>query len=194
MKQKSGSGVTNYRELDDQTLVSKTLKGDDHAFAEIIRRHQHTVARTVTGMLGNSVDAEDVGQQVFIRLYRALGDFRGEAMLSTYITRIAINLSINELRRKKKFSQWFKSLGDVTDKTNQELQLHEQNNSNDLNEIILKALDLLEPDFRSVVVLRLIEGYSTKETAEMLNIPLGTVLSRLSRAQEKLKKILQPFT
>jgi RNA polymerase sigma-70 factor, ECF subfamily len=175
---------------DDLDLVKRSCNGDDHAFAGLVKRYEQVVAKTVVGMLGNGADADDVGQQVFIRFYRALCDFRGEASLSTYLTRIAINLSLNELKKRKRFSRFFTRPTEALPES--QLMLGDDNESaEDVKEAVHKALQCLEPKFRSVVVLRMIQGYSTKETAEMLDLPLGTVLSRLSRAQEKLKELLK---
>jgi len=155
-----------------------------------VRRYGHTVAKTVSGMLGAGDDAEDVGQQVFIRFFRALDDYRGEAALGTYLTRIAINLSLNELKRRKRMSQiFFRPPESYPEKY--EMKADNAESELDAEEVVNKALQNLEPKFRSVVVLRMIQGYSTKETAEMLKLPLGTVLSRLSRAQDKLKELLK---
>ncbi len=177
-------------DLDDLELVERAGKGDDNAFAELVKRYEPAVAKTVVGMLGTSGDADDVGQQVFIRFYRALNDFRGEASLSTYLTRIAINLSLNELKRRKRFSAFF-ARPTAAAPESQLMQSDDNESATDTKEVVNKALQCLEPKFRSVVVLRMIQGYSTKETAEMLDLPMGTVLSRLSRAQEKLKELLK---
>ncbi len=179
--------------LEDLELVELSRKGDDHAFGVIISRYEHQIARTVIGMLGETDGAEDVGQETFIRFFRSLDKFRGDSTLGTYLTRIAINLSLNELnRRKKTLSLFFKraeekeTMFDVPEPGDEFERL-------DKKEMVDKALQQLDPGFRSVVVLRLLEGYSTKETAEVLKLPLGTVLSRLSRAQEKMKEILVPL-
>ncbi len=175
---------------EDLKLLKQAREGDHTAFARIVEKYEPVVANTVIGMLGNTAEADDVGQEVFIRFYRALNDFRGDSGLGTYLTRIAINLSLNELKRKKRavslFTQGQQDAGydDLSDQgREQEIK--------DTNEIVHSALNMLEPKFRSVVVLRLIQGYSTKETAEILDVPLGTVLSRLARAQKQLKKILE---
>ncbi len=181
-----------YSGVEDFELISRTIDGNDNAFAELVRRHQQTVAKTVIGMLGPGADAEDVGQQVFIRFFRALEDFRGEAAVSTYLTRIAINLSLNELKRRKRTSQFFLKPSDNNRNEINMADTKDIESETDAEEIVNKALDTLEPKYRSVVVLRMIQGYSTKETAEMLKLPLGTVLSRLSRAQDKLKVMLKP--
>lgn len=176
--------------LEDDELIRLTLDGNSQAFGEIIRRYERVVARTVKGMVGNVPQAEDVGQETFIRLYKALPEFRGEAKLGTYIQRIAINLSLNEIKKDKRFS-----VLSISGKSNDEagiFQLHsgESEKSVDIKEIVRHAIDKLTPEFRAVVTLRMIQGYSTKETADLLELPLGTVLSRLSRAKEQLHDIL----
>ncbi len=169
----------------DFELVKKVLQGDQFAFGVLVRQYQSQVAKTVIGMLGKTQEAEDVGQEVFIRFYRSMKQYNGDSALGTYLTRIAINLSLNALKKQKN-----KQAGDLT---KVEYQLSSENTvaQHDTKEVVQKALQQLEPEFRSVVVLRMIEGYSTKETAELLKLPLGTVLSRLSRAQIKLKKLLK---
>jgi RNA polymerase sigma-70 factor (ECF subfamily) len=176
--------------LSDNELLEKARSGDKTAFSALVERHQRTVASTVIGMLGAGDDAEDVGQTVFIRFYHAMNDFRGEAQLATYLTRIAINLSLNELKRRQRRNMFFFRPNDenhhydIADKEDHE-------SVQDTKDIVNKALQELDPKFRSVAVLRLIQGYSTKETADILKLPMGTVLSRLARAQEKLKELLK---
>ena len=180
----------NYSGIEDQELVEKAKGGDKVAFSMLVRKYEQTVAAVVIGMLGDSADAEDVGQNVFIRFYKALGDYRGEAALGTYLTRIAINLSLNELKRRQRMNLFF--FRPAADSPGLDLK-DEQNRQDeyDTKQAVHHALQQLEPKFRSVVVLRMLQGYSTKETAEILKLPLGTVLSRLSRAQDKLKELLK---
>ncbi len=141
-------------------------------------------------MIGNCSEAEDIGQEVFIRFYKAINNFRGDSSVGTYLTRIAINLSINEIKRRKRKNLFFKpnneQILDIVD-------TESKSDYDDSREMVQKAIQKLEPKFRSVIVLRLIDGYSTDETAKTLNIPLGTVLSRLSRGQQKLKELLSPL-
>jgi len=182
----------DYIHSDDHQLVRLILDGDNKAFAEIVRRYENMVARTVKSMLGDVQQADDVGQDTFIRLYRSLKDFRGDSSLGTYIQRIAINQSLNEIRRSKRFlSMFYRSDDDDTREI--EIPSGDHEGERDMKEIVDMAISKLDPDFRSVVVLRSIHGYSTKETAEILELPLGTVLSRLSRAREQLKKLLKDF-
>jgi RNA polymerase sigma-70 factor (ECF subfamily) len=144
----------------------------------------------VIGMLGHTTEAEDVGQETFVRFYQSLDRFRGESSIGTYLTRIAINLSLNEIRKRKRnrnlfFSKNENVIDNVPDK-------HDLKDQKETNALVQWGLQKLPPKFRSVIVLRLIDGYSTEETAKILNLPIGTVLSRLARAQIKLKEILAP--
>jgi RNA polymerase sigma-70 factor (ECF subfamily) len=177
--------------LTDEQLIQRAREGDDEAFRVLVRRYESLVAGTVVGMLGRCPEADDVGQEAFVRLYRSLKKFRGESRLGTYLTRIAINLSLNELRRRKRRSKRFfqKSIDEMHDLPDESADAGPDEDK----EIVQKAIGKLETRFRSVIVLRLIDGYSTQETASILNIPVGTVLSRLSRAQEKLKELLKPY-
>jgi len=182
--------VLDTRNQEDLKLIEKVKGGNKAAFSHLVRKYESVVAATVIGMLGHGDDAEDVGQNVFIRFYNAIGDFRGEASLSTYLTRIAINLSLNEIKRRKRRNMFIVGRRDE----DVEIDFPDTNNepeAYDTKEAVNKALQHLEPKFRSVVVLRMLQGYSTAETAKILNLPLGTVLSRLSRAQDKLKELLK---
>jgi RNA polymerase sigma-70 factor (ECF subfamily) len=157
----------------DEVLIGKSMDGDMAAFKMLVIRHEGKVAGVVRSMLGATPEAEDVGQEVFIRFYDSL---------STYLVRIAINLSLNELKRKKRTSSRFTTMEAAAGKSAEDMI--------DLNEQLKYEFARLEPDFQAVATLRLIEGYSTEETSEILGIPLGTVLSRLARAQQKLRVAL----
>jgi RNA polymerase sigma-70 factor (ECF subfamily) len=172
--------------LTDTQLIQSTLEGNTHAFGLLVKRYESQVAGVVIGMLGPGPEAEDVGQETFIRFYKSLKRFRGDSGVGTYLTRIAINLSLNEIKRRKKRRGLFEHEENIT------LEYRTQNGYEqlELRQALQQAIQQLEPHHRSVVLLRLVQGYSTTETSKILNIPLGTVLSRLSRAQEKLKKLL----
>jgi RNA polymerase sigma-70 factor, ECF subfamily len=180
------SPICNYT---DTELIERICSYNDQAsFSEIIRRYKSKIASTIFGMLGRTEGAEDIGQEVFTQFYKSISNFRGDSALGTYLTRIAINLSLNEIKRRKRrkiFS--LDSMNEdgieIADDTN--FGLIDEN-----KEIVQKAISKLNEKHRTVVVLRLIDEYSTEETAKILNLPVGTVLSRLARAQAKLKKIL----
>ncbi len=180
----------SYNEAEEAELIKASLAGDKNAFGQIVLRYQKMVARTVKGMLGDSVFSEDVGQEVFIKLYNSLSEFRGEAKLSTYIQRIAVNLTLNEIKRRKRYFSMFSHKGN-DEMFEIEVPDYDTEEKREAEETVRKALQALEPKFRIIVAMRMLQGYSTKETAEILKLPLGTVLSRLSRAQEQLKDILK---
>ena len=173
----------------DVKLLDLAREGDHQAFYELVKKYEPLIAATVTGMLGDCPEANDVGQETFIRFYSNMHQYRGEAKIGTYLTRIAINLSLNELKRRKRKFRLFRPLEESAGIFHED---ESENNGRIEKKIINKAIQSLHPDFRSVVVLRMIDGYSTKETAALLKIPVGTVLSRLSRAQKKLYQILKP--
>lgn len=169
----------------DAVLIKSSRKGNAQAFAELVKRYELIVKKTTFSMCGPEV-GQDVAQEVFIRFYRKMDQYNGDSKLSTYLTRIAIRLSLNEIERQKRSR---KQEGRYLEEWN----FHEKQESGqfEMREVIDRALASLEPDFRSVVVLRLIEGYSVDETAEMLELPRGTVASRLNRAQLKLQAYIQ---
>jgi len=176
----------------DKELIALCRKGDQLAIRKLVEKHQRQVRATVVGMLGETAEAEDVAQEVFIRFFNALSNFKGDAKPSTYLTRIAVNLSLNEIKRQQRKNRWLvffqkeEKINQIEDKTaNPDRQ--------DTKELVHRALQLLEPEFRSVIVLRMLDGYSVKETAEILKLPNGTVASRLARGQNKLKIILNKF-
>ena len=175
----------------EQALVARARSGDDLAFRALVERYESLVAATVTGMLGPGPEADDVGQRTFIRFYEALGQYRGEGGVAPYLTRIAINLSLNALERRRRWHRRFLSSDTKIDLPDPDTEgdLH----AFDRQELVQSALGRLSPKHRAVIVLRLIDGYSTRETADLLDVPLGTVLSRLARAQRALKDLLGPY-
>jgi len=156
------------------------------------------VAGTVVGMLGAGDDADDVGQETFIRFYRSMHRFRGDATLRTYLTRIAMNLSLNALKRRKRRSARVQSFGTgtlaevhgaakATAAPGPDVEFERR----ETRRVVRAAIDALDERHRAVVVLRMMEGLSTREAAGVLRVPEGTVLSRLSRALDKLELDLE---
>jgi RNA polymerase sigma-70 factor (ECF subfamily) len=182
--------MESYNVPEETKLINASLNGDKRAFGEIVTRYQKMVARTVKGMLGDSVYADDIGQEVFIKLYHSLSEFRGDAKLSTYIQKIAVNLTLNEIKRRKRFFSMFSQKGN-NEMYEFEIADQDDEERKEASELVNKALLEMDPKFRIILTMRMLQGYSTKETAEILDLPLGTVLSRLSRAQEQLRNILE---
>jgi RNA polymerase sigma-70 factor (ECF subfamily) len=184
-KEESLAGKMNPTEAE---MVQRARRGDEEAFKEIIRLHEGQVAATVIGILGSGPEVDDLGQETFIQLYLSLDRFRGDSQLRTYLTRIAINLSLNELKRRKRQVRLFEP-GPPDSRNGLRCQ-KKQETAADAKGIVQSGLDRLPAEFRAVIVLRLINGYSTRETADILRLPQGTVLSRLARGQAKLKEII----
>jgi RNA polymerase sigma-70 factor (ECF subfamily) len=188
--------------VSDRELLERARAGDERAFGLLVERHESAVASVVTAMLGPGEDAEDVGQETFIRFYRSMDRFRGEAALKTYLTRIAINLSRNARKSGSRQAARFASRDDLGSRSEERsFPATATQGGDDGEEIerrererqVRRAIDRLDGKHRAVVVLRMIEGYSTKETAAILEVPQGTVLSRLSRAMRKLELDLDPY-
>ncbi|HKJ45992.1 MAG TPA: sigma-70 family RNA polymerase sigma factor [Balneolales bacterium] len=178
----------------DKELLERIRSEDQEAFRILIDRYEFQVAATVKGMLGNRAEAEDIGQETFIRFIRSINKFREESSIGTYLTRIAINLSLNELKRQERQNRRFFSVSGY-DEEEMIYPSEEMTDMEDmeLKEMVHKAIGKLKPEFKSVIVLRMLREYSTNETADILDIPVGTVLSRYSRAIDKLRILLKPY-
>ena len=175
--------------MEQNEYIKEAREGNHEAIKKLVKMLEPVVASTVVGMLGQCPEAEDVGQETFIRLYHSLHKFKRESNIETYVTRIAINLSINELKRRRRRNIIFGSHNEIQNVGVDDYTIVQ----NEKKTAVQWALNKLNAKRKSVIVLRLIDGYSVKETADILNVPKGTVLSRLARAQNKLKEILTPI-
>jgi len=176
---------TSLKNKTDNELIKMALAGNMTAFETIVHRYEALVAKITIPMLGNNYDADDIGQETFIRFYKSMKQFKGDSKLSTYLARIAINLSLNEIKKRSKQ----RTISDI-DLNQNSIPFIDNESTTDATGLVNIALSMLDIKYRSIIVLRYIQGFSTKETASILNLPLGTVLSRLSRGQEKLKLII----
>jgi RNA polymerase sigma-70 factor (ECF subfamily) len=178
---------------DDDALLARARAGDATAFRSLVERHESVVAGVVIGMLGRGDDADDVGQEVFIRFHDALHRFRGDAQLGTYLRRIAMNLSLNALKRRRRFSLRLVSrdqaMAPLPEPPVPALDLE----AVERRELVHSSVARLSEKQRSVVVLRILDGLSTNETAAVLQVPSGTVMSRLSRGLAELETMLEPY-
>ncbi len=180
----------------DAQLLALARRGDDDAFRLIVERYEPVVAATVIGMLGRGDDADDVGQETFVRFHRALDDFREESVLKTYLVRIAMNLSLNALKERKRRRWRFLSRDD--DEANlpepvAPMPLVDAGEAREQRDLVQQAVADLSEKHRAVVTLRLLQGLSVRETAAALGVPEGTVLSRLARASGHLRAVLAPY-
>lgn len=176
-------GKDQYKE--DWALVEAVREGNRELFRKIVEQNERFITKVTVGMLSNTADAEDIAQETFLRFYRMMHQYKGDSSLRTYLTKIAINLSLNMLKKRKAEAWKNRELSDNV--LSDEIDLFKKM---DDSALIEKALTALPEEFRSVVVLRLVQGFSTKETAGLLHVPQGTVLSRLARGQQKLREII----
>ncbi len=173
----------------EKDLVAALKRGEERAYTELLSIHKKQIANTVIGMLGAVPEAEDVGQEVFIRFFRNIQNFKGDAKISTYLTRIAINLSLNELaRRKRKWKLFY--TGDYLEEIILNSTLSDHQDQDVRIDLLRRSILLLDEKYKEVIVLRTNDAHSFKEMATILKLPIGTVLTRYSRAQKKLIELL----
>ena len=164
-------------------------------FDTILREHGKKVYNTVYCMLGNEQDAEDLAQEIFLNIYVALPRFKGRSSINTWIYRITMNEINDFLNRKKRTSALHADMSTEALEAIGRLWNHCDDvetvfQRQQLGRSMQAALGTLAPAFRAVFVLKEIEGYAYREIGDILNIPIGTVESRLFRARDMLRKQL----
>jgi len=171
-------------ELTDADLVARVLVDDDqHAFGELVRRHQSSVRGLLRQLTRTDVAlADDLAQQAFLRAYKNIRSFRGEARFSTWLYRIAYNCFREDARRRKELV----GIDEEQIQRQQDPQVADPGLRHDL----MRALNLLPLNERSAVLLCCQNGLSHDEAARVLEIPLGTVKTNVLRGREKLKRML----
>lgn len=174
-------------------LVKRSQKGDARAFEQLVTMYQDRVYTLSYQLTGNHADAQDLAQEVFIKAYRALPGFRNEADFGTWLHRIAVNLSLNEKRKKKPEVSLDNPVqteeGEMPRLVASDDESPEEAYENkEFRDMVRRALRELSAEHRAVLVLREMQGYSYDEIALMLDCSLGTVKSRISRARRALKK------
>ncbi len=174
-------------------LVKKSQKGDTRAFEELVKMYQDRIYALSYQLTGNHADAEDLAQNTFIKAYRALPKFRNEADFGTWLHRIAVNLSINEKRKRRPDVSLDNPVqtrdGEMPRMVASDTESPEEAYENkEFSGMVRRALKELSVEHRAVLVLREMQGYSYDEIAVMLDCSLGTVKSRINRARQTLKK------
>jgi RNA polymerase sigma-70 factor, ECF subfamily len=177
----------------DHELLARARTGDEAAFRALVERFESVVAGVVIGMLGPGDDADDVGQETFIRFHAALGQYRGDASLGTYLRRIAMNLSLNALKRRRSNGLRLVSRDRAAEPLGEPPVPAYDAERTERIAVVRQAIARLSEAHRGVVVLRLLDGLSTNETAAVLELPPGTVMSRLSRGMAELERLLAPY-
>ena len=185
---------------DEEQLVERSKRGDKEAFAELARRHEGRIYGVVYQYVKNEEDALDVTRDVLLKALTSVSRFRGASRFSSWLCRIAINKSIDFMRRRKNIrieplDEPLKTdSGELTREfADESLSPHEQVENAELGERIHSAIAELSPKLRTVVILREVEGMSIEEIAETLRVSSGTVKSRIFRARERLRELLSPY-
>lgn len=175
--------TSNGTTLQDDGLIRRSRAGDREAFGQLVSRHQAAVYRVVRGILGDPAESEDVAQEVFLKAYANLARFRGESSFFTWLYRIAVNEALRA--RKRRTPQTLEALPE-TEVPPPEPEAEEEGPS---LRTLQRLLARLPDDYRAIVTLRDLEGLSYQEVAETLEIPIGTVESRLFRARQELRAL-----
>ena len=179
-------------EHEDSCLVERCLQGDRPAFAVIVERYKKQIYSITYSMTRNHADADDLSQETFIKAYENLRRFNLGTNFRSWICRIAVNLCIDHLRRRKRTPE------DCSDDQlellpDQNLNPHNNLESSELMENIMAAVDSLPADQKTVVILREMQGLGLKEIAEVMKCSESTVRWRLHYARKKLRKKLQSY-
>jgi RNA polymerase sigma-70 factor (ECF subfamily) len=181
--------------VDDQELIASCLKGDAAAFGVMVRRYQDRLYNTVYRLVGNAEDAQDVVQEAFLNAYQSLDSFKGDALFFTWLYRIAVNTAISLKRKQRvllRIDGGRNGTGGVEpldpsdlSRPGHALEQAEQETR------IRRALARLSPEHRAVLVLKDMEGQKYETMAEVLQVPIGTIRSRLHRARLELRELLE---
>lgn len=173
---------------DEQHVILRAREGNDAAFRILVERYMKQTYNIAFGFVNDHDDAEDLAQEAFVRVYQSLRTFRGDSEFSTWLYRIVMNLSLNKIRQKKHKVQREVQLVDHTPLHNGISTMPPS--QPDLTMHIERALLQLSTLQRSVVVLRHINGLSTKQTSAVLRCSEGTVKTHLHRGLKKMRKLL----
>jgi RNA polymerase sigma-70 factor (ECF subfamily) len=182
------------RDLPDRELVLLCQKSNPDAFTELVSRHQDRIYTAISRFCGNTEDACDITQRAFINAFRKISEFKGDAAFSTWIYRIAFNQAISFRRENKRTALSIYSKDDeILSEPAEERNPTEHLESQETQRKVQQALDLLEEGDREIILLKDLQGVSYDEIADILQIPKGTVRSRLHRARLELKSKLKSF-
>ncbi|MBA2736316.1 MAG: sigma-70 family RNA polymerase sigma factor [Pyrinomonadaceae bacterium] len=189
------------KNLSDHELIEATKQGDEAAFAEIVNRYRNPITNFLYRFLNDYEEAVDLAQETFVRVYFAIERYHTDYAFSTYIYRIATNLAISEIRKRKRRQLLsLTGLFQNEDESETEFQLPDERSlpdedliEDERNRTIARAIAALPDKYRAPIILREIEDKSYEEIAQILNLGLGTTKSRISRARNLLKEKLKHY-
>lgn len=175
--------------MDDATLITQVQAGNEHANRFLIEKYKNLVWHLVLRMVDQSEDAEDLCQEIFLKVFRDIGKFRGESKLSTWIGAIAYNMSVTYLRKKGK--NIMVSVDDYLPVTSGKLadeSADEAMDKSSMKKIVHRVIDSLPAQYRTVITLFYLEELSYKEIEEITGMPDGTIKSYLNRGRQAIRE------
>jgi RNA polymerase sigma-70 factor (ECF subfamily) len=189
-------------DVPEDKLIERLVARDERAFNELVRTYERRVHALVVRMIGNKQEAEDLAQEVFVQVFKAIGSFRGESKLSTWVFRIAVNLCRN---RAKYLKSRHAGEQDEIEALAERVPMTEARHATvsrverpdemvagrQIETIVREAIMQLDETFRGCLVLRDVEELSYEEIGEITNLPPGTVKSRIFRARAMLKELVE---
>lgn len=203
LKDSSPSGPSAPAPDADALLVERAVAGDQRAFELLVIKYQRRVERLIGRMVRDVDLVEDIAQETFIRAYRALHKFRGDAQFYTWLYRIAVNTAkkfLLELKRDPTVSQSSLVRGDDDDETfrpkNEPITYESPESvlaAKEIGQAVNAALEALPDDLKQAITLREMDGLSYEDIAELMNCPIGTVRSRIFRAREAISAKVKPL-
>jgi RNA polymerase sigma-70 factor, ECF subfamily len=179
----------------DQELVAQAAAGSREAFDDLVRRHQVSIVSLARALTNGSADAEDLAQEVFLRVWRSLRGFRGDSTFRTWLHRVAVNVIHSHHGRVSRLRRLVQPppaepdndpIGRAADPVDVESDVV-------MRDAIDRALGSLPEELRVAVTLRDVQGLDYKEIAAVLEVPIGTVESRIFRGRQRLKPLLEPL-
>lgn len=182
----------------EELLVKRAKKGDENAFGEIVALYQKAVYNSALYIAKNAEDALDISQEVFFKLWKTLNGFKGEASLKTWIAKITRTCAIDYVRSRNAKS----SLSLTPDDEEKEVEIidtdtaanpQENYRKKEEAEAVRRAVSSLQSPTKEIIIMREFQNLSYAEIAALLNVPEGTVKSRISRGREQLKEILKEW-
>lgn len=181
----------------DRELVEEAARGSREAFDALVRRHQGSIVNLARAMTATDADADDLAQESFVRAWRSLATFRADSTFRTWLHGIAVNVIRTHRSRGSRLRRFFGAPPRDRDDGSDPLERASANDGIEgplaMRELLDRALASLPSDMREAVVLRDVQGLEYREIAEALGVPLGTIESRIFRARQRLRPLLEPL-
>ncbi len=179
---------------DEAELISRCQQGDQEALKEIFNQYREKIYRVAYGVVRHREDALDIVQEVFVKIFRSIGNYKGKSSFYTYLYRTAMNTAIDSVRKRKKFiassidEEGAFQPSDVAEKRPDAILIDKE-----LEGKVKKAMEKLPEDQRAALVFREIEGLSYQEMADAMGCSIGTVMSRLHYGRMRMQKLLKGY-